>query len=134
MHGAILKLDREYEVRFGAKALLRLELITGKSIHEVFEEIQGGMSFDFVFTLFRVAVSEFKDLSNEDIAELVDEHLEGGSTIDKLRKVSETIGQAFMAAIGTEEKNVEAPGEAPGEIPEKPANAETAGAGTPTKS
>ncbi len=112
MRSTILKLDKEYEIRFDTMALLRLEREHGKPIVEALKEIQAsgtGMSIDGMFILVRCGCKELSEKTSEELAGLIDEFAEGETTIEKFSGVIRaTVSEMQHSLVGDEKKMREA--------------------------
>lgn len=111
MRSTILKLDKEYEIRFDTMALLRLERELGKPIVEALKEIQSqgaGMSIDGMFTLVKCGCKELSEKTSEELAALIDGYAEGETTIEKFSYVIRTTVQEMQHSLVGDEKKVRA--------------------------
>lgn len=108
MRISILKLDKEYELRFSTMALLRLERELGKPIVEAFQEIskaETGLSMETMFMLIRCCSKELSAMDVEEVADLIDEYAEGRNTTEKFRNVIElVVGELRNSLTMVEEK------------------------------
>ena len=86
MKPVFIKLDKERELRFGNKAMIRFKELTGTTIFKVFQSFENNEDFDIlVFNqmLYVALLAKNPDINDLDqVIDLVDEYLD----IDTLTK------------------------------------------------
>jgi uncharacterized spore protein YtfJ len=100
----VIELDKPYNLRFGMGSQIEYEKLSKKTIPELGKEMQTGLSVTTLNTvLFVMLKKEIKDLTLEQVSNLVDEYA------DNIPYITEKVCEAINAAYETKLPNEEPP-------------------------
>lgn len=100
----VIELDKPYNLRFGMGSQIQYEKLSKKTIPELGKEMQTGLSVTTLNTVLYVMLKkEIKDLTLEQVSDLVDEN------VDNMPYITEKVCEAINAAYETKLPNEVAP-------------------------
>ena len=100
----VIELDKPYNLRFGMGSQIQYEKLSKKTIPELGKEMQTGLSVTTLsMVLYVMLKKEIKDLTIEQVSDLVDEYA------DNIPYITEKVCEAINAAYETKLPNEEPP-------------------------
>jgi len=100
----VIELDKPYNLRFGMGSQIQYEKLSKKTIPELGKEMQTGLSVTTLsMVLYVMLKKEIKDLTIEQVSDLVDEYA------DNMPYITEKVCEAINAAYETKLPNEEPP-------------------------
>lgn len=100
----VIELDKPYNLRFGMGSQIQYEKLSKKTIPELGKEMQTGLSVTTLsMVLYVMLKKEIKDLTLEQVSDLVDEYA------DNMPYITEKVCEAINAAYETKLPNEEPP-------------------------
>ena len=85
----LIKLDKEYELRFSNLAAIYFEEITGKSLQSALNNTEEVSIYDMNALIYGGIKSKNKDISFQEVVELVDEYADISYIAEKIKEAIE---------------------------------------------